>query len=60
MVQVSQGELMHRRAAWVAPPSTAMPGYQSLHVQHTLQADHGCDLDFLVGRRPAAIPRESH
>jgi hypothetical protein len=25
-----------------------------------MQADRGCDLDFLVGQRGAAIPRESH
>jgi L-arabonate dehydrase len=25
-----------------------------------MQADRGCDLDFLVGKRGAAIPRESH
>jgi hypothetical protein len=24
------------------------------------QADAGCDLDFLVGRRGADVPRESH
>jgi L-arabonate dehydrase len=29
-------------------------------VEHVLQADKGCDLDFLVGRRGAGIPRESH
>jgi L-arabonate dehydrase len=27
---------------------------------HVTQADLGVDFDFLVGRRGAAIPRESH
>jgi L-arabonate dehydrase len=60
VLNVDEGELARRRAAWRGPDSTAMPGYQTLHVQHTLQADRGCDLDFLVGRRRAGIPRESH
>ena len=59
-VQITEAELRRRRAQWQAPPSVAMPGYQTLYVQHTLQADQGCDLDFLVGRRQAGIPRDSH
>ncbi len=59
-LQVSEPELARRRTEWQAPPSTAMPGYQTLYVQHTLQADRGCDFDFLVGPRQAGIPRESH
>ena len=59
-LEVSEIELTRRRTDWQAPSSTALPGYQTLHVQHTLQADRGCDLDFLVGRRQAGIPRESH
>jgi L-arabonate dehydrase len=35
-------------------------GYQRLYVDHVLQADEGCDLDFLVGMRGAAVPRHSH
>jgi dihydroxy-acid dehydratase len=59
-LQVADEELARRRADWKAPPNTVMPGYQTLHVEHTLQADQGCDLDFLVGPRQAGIPRESH
>ena len=59
-LRVEEAELVRRRAQWQAPLSTALPGYQTLHVEHTLQADRGCDLDFLVGRRAAGIPRESH
>ncbi|PXW23881.1 IlvD/Edd family dehydratase [Paraburkholderia caballeronis] len=35
-------------------------GYTRLYVDHVLQADEGCDLDFLVGQRGAAVPRHSH
>jgi L-arabonate dehydrase len=57
---VDEAELNRRRAEWRPPPSHALPGYQTLYVEHTLQADRGCDLDFLTGRREAGIPRESH
>lgn len=59
-LEVSETELAQRRALWQPPEAAASTGYQSLHIQHTLQADRGCDLDFLVGRRFAGIPRESH
>ena len=35
-------------------------GYQSLYVDRVLQADEGCDFDFLVGCRGAAVPKHSH
>ena len=35
-------------------------GYQRLYVDHVLQADEGCDFDFLVGCRGAEVPRHSH
>ncbi|HTQ23041.1 dihydroxy-acid dehydratase [Mycobacterium sp.] len=45
---VDEEELARRAAE--APPSSATPlrGYERLHAQHVLQADQGCDLDFLV------------
>ncbi|MDN8611882.1 IlvD/Edd family dehydratase [Variovorax ginsengisoli] len=42
-----------------AAPATG-GGYQRLYVDHVLQADEGCDFDFLVGCRGAAVPRHSH
>lgn len=56
---VSEEELAARRQAWTAP-SVPAGGYQSLYVERVLQADAGCDFDFLVGRRDAGIPRHSH
>ncbi|MEE9250253.1 MAG: dihydroxy-acid dehydratase, partial [Alphaproteobacteria bacterium] len=59
-LEVSDDELAGRRRAWT-PPQAPMPGgYQNLYFKHVLQADRGCDLDFLVGKRGAAVPRESH
>jgi dihydroxy-acid dehydratase len=45
---VDEQELARRAAE--APPRDSIPprGYERLHAQHVLQADQGCDLDFLV------------
>ena len=51
-IDVSEGELEQRRAAWSPPPAAqADRGYKRLHLDHVTQADEGCDLDFLT-RRP--------
>jgi dihydroxy-acid dehydratase len=57
---ISDDEMSHRRAAWTAPPPRATGGYQQLYIDHVLQSDRGADLDFLLGCRGAAVPRESH
>ncbi|MCH7544084.1 MAG: dihydroxy-acid dehydratase [Proteobacteria bacterium] len=59
-IEVSDEDLEARRAAWSPPPPPMTGGYQKLYFDHVLQADRGCDLDFLVGGRGAAVPRESH
>jgi L-arabonate dehydrase len=62
-LDVSDAELAQRKAAWVAPVpagATAHGGYAKLFVDHVLQADRGCDFDFLVGKRGADVPRQSH
>lgn len=51
--------LAQRRDAW-QPSQVVLGGYQKLYVDHVLQADRGADLDFLLGCRGAAVPRESH
>ncbi|MES2257486.1 MAG: IlvD/Edd family dehydratase [Pseudomonadota bacterium] len=38
----------------------AKSGYQQLYIEHVLQADEGCDFDFLVGNRGSAVPKHSH
>jgi L-arabonate dehydrase len=57
---VDDKELAQRKAAWKPPQPSMKGGYQSLYVDRVLQADQGADLDFLVGCRGAAVPRESH
>lgn len=59
-LEVSDEELALRRKEWSPPPASMQGGYQSLYVERVMQADKGADLDFLVGRRGAAVPRESH
>lgn len=38
----------------------ASGGYRQLYIERVLQADEGCDFDFLVGCRGAEVPRHSH
>ena len=58
-LEVSDEELAVRRAAWV-PPTKPARGYAQLYVNHVQQAHLGADLDFLVGKSGAAVPRHSH
>ncbi len=59
-LDVDEAELARRRQEWT-PPKIAMPGgYQGLYVERVMQADRGADLDFLVGCRGHAVPRDSH
>ncbi len=59
-LDVDEAELARRRQEWT-PPEIAMPGgYQGLYVERVMQADRGADLDFLVGCRGHAVPRDSH
>jgi dihydroxy-acid dehydratase len=44
---VDEAELARRRAALPAPPARPARGYQKLYAEHVLQADQGCDFDFL-------------
>jgi dihydroxy-acid dehydratase len=45
---VDEAELARRRAAWVPPKPRYPRGYGALHARHILQANEGCDLDFLA------------
>jgi dihydroxy-acid dehydratase len=44
---VSETELKNRKAQWSAPSSPPNRGYAKLYMDHVLQAEHGCDFDFL-------------
>ncbi len=60
-LDVSDQVLVARREAWRKPELVLPPGgYARLYIDHVQQADQGADLDFLVGCRGHAVPRESH
>ncbi len=60
-LEVSDEEIARRLAALPPPaPMAFKGGYQELYVERVLQADEGCDFDFLVGCRGAGVPRHSH
>jgi dihydroxy-acid dehydratase len=44
---VPEGELARRKAAWKPPVAVPARGYAKLYMDHVLQAEHGCDFDFL-------------
>ncbi|MDB5430047.1 MAG: araC 2 [Caulobacter sp.] len=59
-LEVDDAELARRALDTVAQPATSRGGYERLYIDHVMQADTGADFDFLVGKRGAAVPRESH
>jgi len=61
-VEISDEELKSRKPSQAMLDSLAKPnrGWQKLYVDHVLQADTGCDLDFLVGSSGSQVSRESH
>lgn len=60
-LDISDEELQQRLTNLEAPPApNFIGGYRQLYVDHVLQADEGCDFDFLVGRRGSEVPRHSH
>ncbi|MDE1985131.1 MAG: dihydroxy-acid dehydratase [Alphaproteobacteria bacterium] len=59
---IPAAELEIRLKVWRethAPPKWKR-GYYRLYYDHVLQADRGCDLDFLVGASGSVVERESH
>jgi dihydroxy-acid dehydratase len=46
-LMVAEDELARRRAAWKAPVEMPVRGYAKLYMEHVMQAEHGCDFDFL-------------
>ncbi|MDQ2822293.1 MAG: dihydroxy-acid dehydratase [Pseudomonadota bacterium] len=61
-LDIDDAEMAERLAARAALPVQGMmtSGYQKLYIDHVLQADEGCDFDFLVGNRGSAVPKHSH
>ena len=59
-LDIDAAELAHRRAAWRPPAPPSDRGWVKLYVEHVMQAHRGCDLDFLVGKSGAPVPRPAH
>ena len=59
-LHISDEELARRLSLWTQPAPPMASGYWKLYVDHVLQADQGADLDFLVGMRGSAVPRDNH
>jgi dihydroxy-acid dehydratase len=57
---VSEQEIKRRRIHWKAPAPPLERGYWRLYFDHVLQAHQGADLDFLVGKSGAFVPRDNH
>ncbi len=55
-LEVSDEELARRRAAWKAPAPRYERGYGWMFGRHILQADQGCDFDFLEKDFGAPVP----
>ncbi|QBE65535.1 IlvD/Edd family dehydratase [Pseudoduganella lutea] len=60
-LEISDEEMAARLAAR-AEVKNDLPktGYAGLYIDHVLQADEGCDFDFLVGTRGSKVPKHSH
>ncbi len=55
-LDVTDAELAARRTAWVAPAPRYERGYGWMFSRHVLQADQGCDFDFLETSFGAPVP----
>jgi dihydroxy-acid dehydratase len=61
-IDITEAELASRKPnnATVDGFAKSARGWQKLYIDHVMQADTGCDLDFLVGSSGEFIARESH
>jgi dihydroxy-acid dehydratase len=57
---VDDAEMERRKAAWVAPAPKYTRGYGLMFSEHVMQAQYGCDFDFLVGNDPVETHAEMH
>ena len=55
-LNISDEEFVRRKAAWQPLPRRYERGYGWMFGQHILQADQGCDFDFLETSFGAAVP----
>lgn len=59
-LDISDEELLKRKAVWVAPAPMATRGYVKFYIDHVQQAHLGADLDILRGGSGSEITRDLH
>jgi dihydroxy-acid dehydratase len=52
---VDDAELARRKTEWQPPEQRYTRGYMQMFLEHVMQADKGCDFDFLLGQ-PGSVP----
>ena len=55
-LEVPPDELERRRAGWIPPRQRYPREYAALYADHVMQADAGCDFDFLAARGQTPEP----
>jgi dihydroxy-acid dehydratase len=58
-LEVDEAELSRRRAKWTPPPKRFERGYGWMFSRHILQANEGCDFDYLETSFGAPVPEPS-
>lgn len=56
-LHVDDAELARRKTEWTQPAPHYQRGYGQLYINHVLQADAGCDFDFLQAGAPTPEPK---
>lgn len=59
-LDVPDSELTLRKKRWKAPEPVTDRGYIRLFIEHVLQAENGCDFDFLKGSSGSMVTRDCH
>lgn len=59
-LNVPDSELTLRKKRWKAPEPVTDRGYIRLFTEHVLQAEDGCDFDFLKGSSGSTVTRDCH
>ncbi len=59
-LEIPDAELERRLKLWVRPDPEYTRGYYRLYIDTVLQADQGCDFDFLVGKTTKPVTRDIH
>ena|SRR5690554_1090532 len=59
-LDISEEELLSRKASWTPPAPVATRGYVRLYINHVQQAHLGADLDILQGGSGSEVTRDLH